>query len=86
MFDTVNDLTLIVTENDIAVLSHNFNDQVFPAKVTKFVEMFNRKMNDTLKSRLPDINNAAAADMFTKKHTEVWGSHRTWLILRGQID
>lgn len=60
MFDTVNDLTLIVTENDIAVLSHNFNDQVFPAKVTKFVEMFNRKMNDTLKSRLPDINNAAA--------------------------
>ena len=86
MFDTVNDLTLIVTENNIAVFSHDLDDQIFPAEVTKFIEMFNCKMNNTLKSRLPDINNAAAADMFTKKHTEVWSSHRTWLILRGQID
>ena len=86
MFDTVNDLTLIVTENNIAVFSHDLDDQIFPAEVTKFIEMFNCKMNNTLKSRLPDINNAAAADMFAKKHTEVWGSHRTWLILRGQID
>ena len=86
MFDTVDDLTLIVTENDIAVFSHDLNNQVFPAEVAKFVEMFNRKMNDTLKSRLPDINNAAATDMFAQKHTEVWGGHRTWLILRGQID
>ena len=83
MFDAVNNFSITVTENDIAVFSHDLDDQIFPAEVTKFIEMFNCKMNDTFKSRLPDINNAAAADMFTKKHTEVWGSHRTWLILRG---
>ena len=40
-----------VTENDIAVFSHDLDDQIFPAEVTKFIEMFNCTMYNLMEKR-----------------------------------
>ena len=63
MFDTVNDLTLIVTENNIAVFSHDLDDQIFPAEVTKFIEMFNFRSVDNTKDYEKLVNSITAKEV-----------------------
>ena len=40
MLDAVNDRTICICKNDIAVLSHDLNDQLLPAQVTHLIEVF----------------------------------------------
>ena len=48
MLDTVYDTIIFVTEDDIAVLAHQFDDQLFRAQVTQLIEVFDVKAEDTL--------------------------------------
>ena len=85
MFDTVNNFSVTVTENDIAVFSHQLYDQGFLAEIAHFIQMFNIKVNDTLHMRLVNLYDPAIGNMLAQHHAEVWRSHRAWLILTGQI-
>ena len=86
MLDTVDDLILLIAENNIAVFSHELDDQKFTALITHFIQMLNLKTENTLHGRLSHCNDTAAADVLTEKHTEIRGSQRTRLIGLGQID
>ena len=85
MFDTVNNFSVTVTENDIAVFSHQLYDQGFLAEIAHFIQMFNIKVNDTLHMRLVNLYDPAIGNMLAQYHAEVWRSHRAWFILTGQI-
>ena len=86
MFDTVNDRSVLITENDIAVFPHDLHDQLFFTEISKLVEMFDFKMDDPFQFWLPDFRNAPVVDMFAKQHTEIRGSHWTWFVSLCQID
>ena len=86
MLDTVDDLILLIAENNIAVFSHELDDQKFTALITHFIQMLNLKTENTLHGRLSHCNDTATADVLAEKHTEIRGSQRTWLIGLGQID
>ena len=74
MFDTVQDHTFFIAEDDVAVFAHQLHDQALPAGVAKFIEVLQLKFHHTLHSRLFYIQDSGASDMLSKKHTEVWCS------------
>ena len=63
MLDTVDDAVAFITENNIAVLAHQLNDQLLMAEIAHFVKMLDMKAENTFQPRLGDGCNAAAADM-----------------------
>ena len=52
MLDAVQDHSLFVTENDVAVLAHQFHDQVLSAGITQLIKMLKLKLHHTFHSRL----------------------------------
>ena len=46
MFDTVDDLILFITEDNVAVFSHDLHNQIFGTQITGFIQMFNSKTDD----------------------------------------
>ena len=65
VLDAVNDRAVFLTENDIAVLSHDLYDQLFSAQVAHFVQMLQLKFQDTLQPRLGDGKDPGASDMLS---------------------
>ena len=63
MLDAVNDRAVFLTENDIAVLSHDFHDQPLSAQIAHFIQMLQLKFQDTLQPRLGDGKDPGASDM-----------------------
>ena len=86
MLDAVDDAAVLRTDNNIAVLPHDLDDQVLPAQISQFVQMLYRKMDDPLQLRLPYIHDAAAADMLSQEHTEIGRRDGARLIPGGEID
>ena len=48
VLDTVDDASVQITENNVAVFSHDLDDQFFPAQVTHLIQMLNIQVDDTL--------------------------------------
>ena len=65
MFDTVYDLILFVTEDNVAVFSHDLHNQIFGTQITKFIQMFNSKTDDPLHTRLFNSDDLATPDMLS---------------------
>ena len=86
MFDAVDNLTFFIAENDIAVFSHDFYNQLFAAEVPHLVEMFDGEADNPFQSRLGDIHNPAAADVLAQKHAEVGCCHRACLVALCEVD
>ena len=86
MFDTVDDHSLFIAENNIAVFAHDLNDQGFAAQISKFIQVLDLEADDPLQGRLGNAYDAAICNMFSQKHTEIRRSHRTWFVISGQID
>ena len=86
MFDAVNDLSVRCAEDDVAVFSHDLDDQFFAAQIAQFVQMFDRKMDDPFQFRLPDIDDPSAADVFAQKHAEVRRGHGRGFVCVCQVD
>ncbi len=85
VLDTVDDQILFICKDDIAVLSHDLNDQFFAAKVAHFVQVLNVQMDDPFKARLGNVCDAAVLQVLSKKHAKAGGSHRGLFICFGQI-
>jgi len=66
VLDTVNDLSVLWTKDNIAVLSHDLYDQFLPAEITQFVQMLNLKVNDPFQSRLINVDDSATTDMLSQ--------------------
>ena len=85
MFDTVNDHAVGVTENNVAVFSHQLYDQCFLAQIPHFIEVFDIKMNDTLHMGLINFYDPSVCDMFAQQHTKIWCGQGTWFVRFSQI-
>ena len=52
MLDTVDDHSFFITENNIAVLAHDLNDQGFAAQISKFIQVLDLEADDPFQGRL----------------------------------
>ena len=86
MFDTVYNGIPIVTEDNIAVFSHNFNEQRLLAQITQFIQMFYINTDDAFQTRLSDSKDLPVLDIFAQQHTEIGGSHGAGHSIRSEID
>jgi len=48
MFDTVKDPVVRITEDDVAVFSHDFQNQLLTAEISKLIQMLDLQDNDPL--------------------------------------
>ena len=85
MLDAVEDPVVFITENNVAVLSHELYHKVFPTQISQLVQMFDLKADDPLKARLSYRQYPAICNMLSQKHTEVRRCHRAWFIIIGKI-
>ena len=86
MLDTIQDHSLIITENNITVLAHQLHDKNLLTGIPQLIQMLQLKHHHTLHPRLPDIRNPRTSNMLTQQHTEIRRSHRTGLILGSKIN
>ena len=66
MFDTVKDRIVLLTEDQVAVFSHDLHNQLLAADIAEFIQMLELKNKNTLESRLGNGENAGAADVFAE--------------------
>ena len=85
MLDAVENPVVFITENNIAVLTHQLNDQLLVTEITHFIEMLDMKAENTFQPRLGDRRDAAAADMLPQKHTKARRCERARFIGLCQI-
>ena len=65
MFDTVKDRIVLLTEDQVAVFSHDLHNQIFGTQITEFIQMFNSKTDDPLHTRLFNRDDLATPDMLS---------------------
>ena len=65
MFDTVKDRIVLLTEDQVAVFSHDLHNQIFGTQITEFIQMFNSKTDDPLHTRLFNRDDLATSDMLS---------------------
>ena len=76
MTDRIQNDLMLIYKNQIGVLSHQLQNQVFFPKIPEFVIMFNFKTHNPLQGRLCDRQNMTGSNMLPEKHAEVRRSHR----------
>ena len=85
MLNAVNNHVFVVAKYNIAVLSHQLYNQILPAQITQFIQMFQFKADNPLQSRLSHRHNPRILQMFAQQHAEIRCGHGTCLILLCQI-
>ena len=71
VFDAVQNHSLFVTEDDVAVLAHQLHDQTLSAGIPQLIKMLQLKFHHALHSRLLHIKDTGASDVLSEKHAEV---------------
>ena len=77
---------VLIDEDDVAVLSHDFDDQLFAAQITQLIQVFQFKNDDSFQTRLGNGDDTRILDMLSKQHTEIRRGHGAWFIVARQID
>ena len=67
MLEGIDDPSILITEDQVGMLSHKLQDQILPPQITHLIIMLDLKVNDALEGRLPDAQDLPAADMLAKK-------------------
>lgn len=52
VLDTIQYFVVLIAEDDVAVLSHDFDDQLFAAQITQLIQVFQFKNDDSFQTRL----------------------------------
>ena len=86
MFDAVDDRAVAVTEDDIAVLPHDFHNQGLPAQIPHLVQMLDIDMDDALQPRLGYADDAAVLQMLAQEHAEARRRHGAGLACARQVE
>ena len=76
---------VLIDEDDVAVLAHQLNDEALPPQISQLIEMFDLKLDDTLKSRLGYFDDAPGSNVLSQQHTEVRCGQRAWLVGLGEV-
>ena len=84
-FYAVKNLIIIINKDNIAVLTHKFNDEVLRAHITKLIEVFQFNIYYPLEIRLSNRYNPGVIQMLPKQHCECRCHLWTNLILISQI-
>ena len=66
--DRIQDAEHIVCEDDIAVLSHEFYDQILSTEIAVLVRMLKGKPKDPLRTRLGDTFQPCSCQMLSQQH------------------
>ena len=74
-FDGIQNLVVFVSENQVTVFAHDFQNQVFHSHVAHFVGRFHFDDDDTLEIGLADIDDFTAGNVFAQYHAEQWCCH-----------
>ena len=85
MLDTVDNHALTVTENDIAVLSHQFYNESFGAQIPQLIKVLNFKMDNTLHMGLINFGKAPVGNVFPQYHAEIWCRQGAGFIIVCQV-
>ena len=86
VLDTIQYFVVLIAEDDVAVLSHDFDDQLFAAQITQLIQVFQFKNDDSFQTRLGNGDDTRILDMLSKQHTEIRRGHWVWFIVARQID
>ena len=86
MFDRINNQALVITENQVAVFSHQFQNQVLLAQIPHLVQMLHGNMKAPLQSRLGNLHNPGILEMLAQQHTETRRRHGTGFVFVCEID
>ena len=68
--DGIQNFAGFIGQDKVAVLAHDFQNQIFCSDITHFVGGFNPEDDDTIEIRLHNIYNFAACDMLAHDHAE----------------
>lgn len=49
VLDTIQYFVVLIAEDDVAVLSHDFDDQLFAAQITQLIQVFQFKNDDSFR-------------------------------------
>ncbi len=86
MLDAVYDFVFIIAENNVAVLSHNFHNELFAAKISQIVQMFNFKIDNAFHMRLRNADDFSICNVLAKQHAEIRRRQGTGLVGFCQIN
>ena len=86
VLDTVQDHIIIITEDNVAVLSHQFHNENLMAYITKFVQVLQLKFYNTLQTRLAYRSDPGASDVLAEKHAKIRSSQRADPVFACKID
>ncbi len=86
VLDAVDDFAIFITEDDIAVLAHDFHNQLLVAEVAEVVEVLNLKMDDALHMGLENACDFPVGNVLAQQHAEIRGSHGAGLVLVCQVN
>ena len=64
-------IIIIITEDNVAVLSHQFHNENLMAYITKFVQVLQLKFYNTLQTRLAYRSDPGASDVLAEKHAKL---------------
>ncbi len=60
-------IPFFVTEDDVAVLAHQFHDQTLSAGIPQLIKMLSSNFHHTLHSRLFHIKDTGASDVLSEE-------------------
>ena len=86
VLDAVEDCTVLLGENQVAVLAHQLHDQGLAAEIPHFIQMLDMKMENSLERGLGDRDDAPAAQVLSKQHAKARCGHGCRFIFLCQID
>ena len=80
MLDAVQNHSVFIAENNIAVFSHDFNYQGLLTQITHFVQMFYVDSDNAFQARLGNARNSPVLQMLAQEHTEIGRRYGAGLI------
>ena len=86
MLDAVYDGILFIDQDDIAVLSHDLDNQGLFAQIPHFIQVLHIHTQDTFQPRLGKAEDPGVLQVLTTDHTEIRCRHRTRFVNVRQID
>ena len=80
VLDAVDDGLIFIAENNIAVFSHQFQNQILAPQISHIVIVLDLKVDNPLQPGLPDPQDLSVSHMLAQQHTEIGGGERPGLV------
>ena len=85
MLDAVQYHPVLIDKENVAVLSHDLDDEGLLTEIPHFVQMLRLNAQDALQAGLGDAQDPAVLNVLSKEHTEIGGRQGALLVVPCQI-